>query len=179
MEDLGAKFSRDKSFCFDRIIIQEIIFDNTNDVTLFCNVPYYGEMYTANFGLNFEQLNVILRTINKSEGSAIATAIAEKLKGEIEIPSVIEVPALYGKPLEVSNCILYTTLFDMSDENEEDMYDLSEEDFEETDDEQNPGGRFRDESDDDDEDDDEDDEEEGFEAYAFLIDEIRMKHPLN
>ncbi|MGZ5244944.1 MAG: hypothetical protein ACXWDO_09635 [Bacteroidia bacterium] len=166
MDDLGAKFSRDKSFCFDRIIIQEIIFDDTNDVTLFCTVPYYGEMYTANFGLSFEQLNVILRSINKSDGSAIATAIAEKLKGEIEIPSVIEVVAVYGKPLEVNNCILYTTLYDISDDDDDDI-DEGEEDDEDEDFDENPGGRFLDEDDDD------------YEAYAFLIDEIRMKHPLN
>ncbi len=168
MEDLGAKFSRDKGFCFDRIIIQEIIFDDTNDVTLFCTVPYYGEMYTANFGLNFEQLNIILRSINKSDGSAVATAIAEKLKGEIEIPSVIEVTSLYGKPLEVNNCILYTTLFDISDDDDDEAID--DEDFDEDDEaafEENLGGKFLDEDDDD------------YEAYAFLIDEIRLKHPLN
>jgi hypothetical protein len=168
MDDLGAKFSRDKSFCFDRIIIQEIIFDDTNDVTLFCTVPYYGEMYVANFGLSFEQLNVILRSINKSDSSAIATAIAEKLKGEIEIPSVIEVGAVYGKPLEVNNCILYTTLFDISDDDEDiDEDEMDDEDDDEEEFDETLGGRFKDEDDDD------------YEAYAFLIDEIRMKHPLN
>ena len=166
MDDLGAKFSREKGFCFDRIIIQEIIFDDTNDVTLFCTVPYYGEMYVANFGLSFEQLNVILRSINKSDGSTIATAIAEKLKGEIEIPSVIEVVTVYGKPLEVNNCILYTTLYDISDDDDE-MED--DEDFDDNDEEifGQPGSE------------EEDDDDEDYEAYAFLIDEIRLKHPLN
>ena len=167
MDDLGAKFSREKGFCFDRIIIQEIIFDDTNDVTLFCTVPYYGEMYVANFGLSFEQLNVILRSINKSDGSTIATAIAEKLKGEIEIPSVIEVVAVYGKPLEVNNCILYTTLYDISDD-EDDEDDEDEDEFEDGADNNFDGAE------------EDDEEDEGpYEAYAFLIDEIRMKHPLN
>ncbi|RYD72635.1 MAG: hypothetical protein EOP53_21575 [Sphingobacteriales bacterium] len=164
MDDLGAKFSREKGFCFDRIIIQEIIFDDTNDVTLFCTVPYYGEMYVANFGLSFEQLNVILRSINKSDGSTIATAIAEKLKGEIEIPSVIEVVTVYGKPLEVNNCILYTTLYDISDDDDE-MED--DEDFDDND-EEIFGPQESEEEDDED-----------YEAYAFLIDEIRLKQPLN
>ena len=164
MEDLGAKFSRDKGFCFDRIIIQEIIFDDTNDVTLFCTVPYFGELYTANFGLNFDQLNTILRSINKSDGKAIATALAEKLDGEIEIPSVLEIVSLYGKPLEVNNCILYTTLYDISDDDDDDIED--EDDANEID--ETLGGRFLDEDDDED-----------YEAYAFLIDEIRIKQPLN
>jgi hypothetical protein len=150
LEDLGAKFGRDRNFCFDKINIHEIIFDETNDMTLYCTVPYYGQLYYANFGVSFEQLNTLLR-INKSAGASIAAALGEKLNGEIEIPSVIEVETLYGKPLEINNCILYTSLFDVSsdDDNEE---------FEEAKDTDNP-------------------EDEPYEAYAFIVDSIFIKSP--
>jgi hypothetical protein len=148
-EDLGAKFGKEKTFCFDHIFIHEIIFDETNDLTLYCTVPYFGQMYYANFGLSFEQLNVLLRT-NKTAGAPIAGALAEKLNAEIEIPSVIEVDTLYGKPLEINNCILYTSLFDVSSDDPEET-----DDFEEIEEKE--------------------DEEEEYEAYAFIVDEIKIK----
>jgi hypothetical protein len=153
MDDLGAKFSRDRTFCFDKIIVHEIIFDDTSDVTLYCTVPYYGEIYTANFGLTFDQLNTLLRSI-KPGGSEVATILAEKLNGadgEMEVPSVVEVEALYGHALEISNCILYTSL-----------YDLTDDEGDENDGEESDG-------------DDETAEEGEYEAYAFLIDNIVVK----
>ena len=172
LEDLGAKFIRDRSFCFDHIIIHEIIFDDSNDVTLFCTVPYYGQDYSANFGLTFDQLNVILRNTSAA-GKDIAAAIAEKLKGEIEIPSVIEIDLLYGQALEVNNCIFYTTLYDFSEDEDglDDMEDGAEEPVEGT----LPSGekegedKFSGEGEEADEEDDE-------EAFAFLIEDIRLKY---
>lgn len=148
MDDLGAKFSRDRTFCFDKIIVHEIIFDDTSDVTLYCTVPYFGQMYAANFGLTFDQLNTLLRSIRPG-GSEVATILAEKLNGEIEVPSVVEVEALYGHALEINNCILYTTLYDLTDEDENDTASQAE------------NG--------------EDEEEGQYEAYAFLIDTIEVK----
>ena len=147
MEDLGAKFSRDRTFCFDRIIVHEIIFDDTSDVTLYCTVPYYGQVYTANFGLTFDQLNTLLRSIRPG-GAEVSTILAEKLNGEIEVPSVVEVEALYGHALEINNCVLYTTLYDLTDEDENSPDSESE---------------------------NEDGEEGQYEAYAFLIDTIEVK----
>lgn len=150
MDDLGAKFSRDRTFCFDKIIVHEIIFDDTSDVTLYCTVPYYGELYTANFGLTFDQLNTLLRSI-KPGGAEVATILAEKLNGEIEVPSVLEVESLYGHALEINNCILYTTLYDLTDD-EDNVPDEEESDTNE-----------------------ETQEEGEYEAYAFLIDNIVVK----
>lgn len=169
LEDLGAKFIRDRSFNFDHIIIHEIIFDDSNDVTLFCTVPYYGEQYSANFGLTFEQMDVILRNTN-SAGKDIASAIADKLKGEIEIPSVIEVDLLYGQPLEVTNCIFYTTLYDFSEDEEEEAEGESE--YPESESKSPEDSSSAAEEDEDEEFEDEDDEDS---AYAFLIEDIRLK----
>lgn len=149
LDDLGALFAEERRFCFDDIIVHEIIFDESNDVTLFCTVPYYGKMYSANFGLTFAQLNTLLRS-NKREGEPVATAVAEKLDHDIEIPSVVEIESLYGSPLHINNVVLCTTLFDLENGPDE---DLEEEDMEE------------------------EEEEEGYDAYAFLVDEIVMKRP--
>jgi hypothetical protein len=151
-EDLGAKFGRDKTFCFDNISIHEIIFDDTNDLTLYCTVPYFGETYYANFGLSFDQLNTLLRNHKPAE-PPIAAALAEKLNGDIEIPSVIEVETLYGKPLEINNCILYTSLFDVSSDDDDDYDEETGERI---------GG-------------DDDDDDDGYEAFAFIVDEIKIK----
>lgn len=170
MEDLGAKFCRDRNFYFDHIIIHEIIFDDTNDVTLFCTVPYFGQPYSANFGLTFDQLDFVLRHTNPA-GKDIASAIAERLRGEIEIPSVLELAVLYGQPLEVTNCIFDTTLYDFTED------DLIDDDEEENKGENNPklpfnkdepeAGEFSDEDAS-----EEDDEDSG---YAFLIEDIWLR----
>jgi hypothetical protein len=152
MQDLGSKFSRDKTFCFDKIIVHEIIFDDSNDVTLFCAVPYFGQMYTANFGLSFAQLDFIIRSTNNAH--AVSTVLAEHLEAQEERPSVIDVEKIYGHPLEISNCVLYTTLYDLLDE-EEDDEGGEDEDLEKG---------------------EEDDSE--YEAYAFVIDHIRIKSQL-
>src|SRR6266516_2158809 len=104
MEDLGTLFGRDRSFCFDHIIVHEIIFDESNDVTLFCTIPYFGQLFTANFGLSFAQLNTLLRSNGNAE-KRIASAIAEKLDAGTEVPSVIEIENVYGEPLDIHNCV--------------------------------------------------------------------------
>ena len=84
-----------------------------------------------------------------------AIALQEKLNGEdgeIEVPSVVEVEALYGHALEISNCILYTSLYDLTDDED------NAGDEEET---AAPG--------------DAEEEEGEYEAYAFLIDNIIVK----
>ena len=83
----------------------------------------------------------------------IAAAIADKLDAGNEIPSVIEIENVYGEALDIHNCVLYTSLFDVLDEDAEG--EEEDEDMEE-----NDGG-----------------EAEGEEpvAYAFLIDDIRPK----
>lgn len=166
MEDIGVKFGRDKTFCFDAFIIDEIIFDDTDDITLYCRVPYYGEEYFATFGLTFDQLNVILRSI-RSASEPIATALAEKLNGPIEIPSVIQIASLYHIPLEVTSCLLYTTLYELIGDDEEIIIEDEDEDEDE------------DEPDDDTfetDDEDEEDEDEAV-AYAFLVEDIVVLPP--
>jgi hypothetical protein len=163
MEDIGLKFGRDKTFCFDAFIIDEIIFDDTDDITLYCRVPYYGDEYTATFGLTFEQLNIILRSI-RSAAEPIATALAEKLNGPIEIPSVIQIASLYSIPLEVTSVILYTTL-----------YELIEDDDEEEDDEGYEGED--DEYEGAEEDMDLPEEDEDMVAFAFLVEDILVLPP--
>jgi hypothetical protein len=166
LEDLGAKFCRDRNFYFDNIIIHEIIFDETNDVTLFCTVPYFGQDYSANFGLTFDQLSFVLRHTNPA-GKDIAQAIAEKLRGDIEIPSVIEIDLVYGQPLEVTNCIFDTILYDFSDE-EEDITpdDVFPADESAAPDGDSPLGGLPD---------DEADEDDGGESFAFLIEDVWLR----
>lgn len=166
MEDIGVKFGRDKTFCFDAFFIDEIIFDDTDDITLYCRVPYYGEEYFATFGLTFDQLNVILRSI-RSASEPIATALAEKLNGPIEIPTVIQIASLYHIPLEVTSVLLYTTLYELiGDEEEIEMEDDDDEHAEEPDDDDDYDGE--------DEDEDELDE---LVAYAFLVEDIVVLPP--
>ena len=164
LDDLGAKFSRDRTFCFDHIIIEEIIFDETNDVTLYCSVPYYGKMYGANFGLTFAQLNTLLRSA-RNQGENIATALAEKLDDEdIEVPSVLELEPMFGEALEIKNCLLYTTLYEVT-------ASVEEGDDEAEDDEDDELGTEEGMSDE-----ETADGEAGatYEAFAFLIDEIKI-----
>ena len=161
LEDLGVRFGRDKFFCFDHIIIKDIIFDDTSDVTLYCYVPYFGQLFFANFGLTFDQLNTVLRS-TRSDGAPVATAIAEKLKGDIEIPSVIDLEQVFGRPLTIDNCILYTTLYDITEDDLEDDDEMDDLGMEEMEDHIDIP------------DDDAEDEEE-IEAYAFLVEDIIVK----
>jgi hypothetical protein len=150
VEDIGIRFGRDRSFCFDVFVIDEILFDDTDDITLYCRVPYFGEEYFATFGLTFEQLNIILRSI-RSAAEPIATALAEKLNDQIEIPTTLRIEDIYSIPLEVTSVILHCTLYELTDEDE-------------------------DEPDEEDEEDENEDKEE-YVAYAFLVDDIDMLPP--
>ncbi|MCX6351239.1 MAG: hypothetical protein NTX03_05190 [Bacteroidetes bacterium] len=125
MDDLGIRFGRDHSFIFEHFIIDEILFDETDDITLYTRVMYYEEEYFCTFGLGFDQLNVILRSM-KSISNPIATALAEKLEQEeMPIPSTINVKEIYNLRLE-------TTLFELTDdEDEEDDEDFSADDSDE------------------------------------------------
>jgi hypothetical protein len=149
-EDLGVKFGRERSFSFDIFAIDEILFDDTDDITLYCRVPYFGVEYFATFGMTFSQLNTILRSI-KTAASPIASAIADKLTNEAsEAPITIKVEDVYNMTLEVNSVVLHTTLYELSDDEEEE--DEMEE--EEADDSE-------------------------YVAYAFLVDEVEIIPPLS
>ena len=166
MEDLGVKFGRDKTFCFDFFIIDEILFDESDDITLYCRVPYFGEDFFATFGMTFEQLNIILRSIHTG-AEPIAHALAEKLKNEqMERPSTLRMEELYSIPLEVTGCILFTTLYELIEEDDED---------DDEDDDDNGLGKFSSSE----EDEENEEENEELVAYAFLVDDIIVMPPMN
>ncbi len=131
MEDLGVKFGRDRSFTFDHFYIDEIVFDDTDDITLYCRVLYYGDLCTATFGLTFDQLNTILRSI-KNVGELLATALADRLKTaeSLEVPISIRLQDVMSIPLEVTSCILYTTLYELDPE-DDDEEPLTDEEMDE------------------------------------------------
>ena len=149
LEDIGLKFGSERTFSFDIFAIDEILFDDTDDITLYCRVPYFGVEYFATFGLTFAQLNTILRSIRSGSGP-IATALADKLNNLSEVPTTIRIEDVYNMPLEVNSVVLHTTLYELTDEDEED--DNSEED-----------GEGNDE----------------YVAYAFLVDEVELIPPLS
>ena len=149
LEDIGAKFGRERSFSFDVFAIDEILFDDTDDITLYCRVPYYGVEYFATFGLTFAQLNTILRSI-RTTSSPIAAAIADKLNDEAaEAPITIRIEDVYHTTLEVNSVVMHTTLYELTDEDE------------------------------DEEEDSEDEEDGEYVAYAFLVDEVEVIPPLS
>ena len=129
LEDIGAKFGRERSFSFDIFAIDEILFDDTDDITLYCRVPYYGVEYFATFGLTFAQLNTILRSIRTT--SSIAAAIADKLNDEAaEAPITIRIEDVYHTTLEVNSVVMHTTLYELTDEDEDEEDNDDEEDGE-------------------------------------------------
>jgi hypothetical protein len=109
LEDLGRRFGRDKSFCFDYLVIEEIIFDETDDITLYCKVLYFDVEHQATFGLTFTQLSIILRTMS-TYGTMLTEAIADKMVNQEKKAITILAEEISSMPIEVTNCMLFTTL---------------------------------------------------------------------
>lgn len=158
MLDLGVRFGFDRSFCFDRLIVHDIVFDETSDVTLFCTIPYFGETYRATFGCTFDDLNTLLLAA-KPASQEVAAALADKLKAKLEIPSIVELEKVFGGPLDITSCIIEASIAEvLRSDNEND----EEEDPEEEEENDNPEEGEEDELDEDDD----------VEAYIFIIDDI-------
>ena len=95
-----------KYYYLQEIFISEIIFDESESVTIFGYLPDQknDELVRWDFLCSFSLLTDILLFANE-QGDYLIKTISEKLSTKLEIPTVIEVESVYGKPLIIDSLI--------------------------------------------------------------------------
>ena len=83
--------------------IEEFIFDDSNDVTFFCNVIILNEENSISLGLQFSEFDFLLRNSGK-DGEKILEIIAAKLSSDyLDTPTVIDVENILRQKLNVTS----------------------------------------------------------------------------
>lgn len=93
-------------FYLDEMYIGDIVFDESENISIFGYLldQRTNELTRWDFFTDFSFLTDILLFAD-AEGDAIIKIISEKLSQELEIPTVIEVDDLFGKPLYIDSFI--------------------------------------------------------------------------
>jgi len=93
-------------FYLDQIYISKIVFDESENISLFCYLFDEGQNKLVRWDLfsDFTFLTDIL-LFSGEDGEVIIKIISEKLSEELEIPTVIDVENLFLKPLYVDSFI--------------------------------------------------------------------------
>lgn len=98
-----------KHFFLYEIRVQQIIFDESADVTIFGSIPNendYEKSISWEFLCSFALLtDILLFADDKDKGDSLIKIISEKLSAELEIPTVIDVENIFGKELIFSNLV--------------------------------------------------------------------------
>lgn len=106
----------------DQLVIEEIIFDDSYDVTIFCEALMDQEKNFITLGLNFDDLNFLLMQSGK-DGLKVAEAIGEEIGRMDSKPRVIEVEDVIGAPLEIDTCIIEVYSAEEMDDEDGDWYE--------------------------------------------------------
>ena len=96
-------------FFFYEIRVQQIVFDESADVTIFGSIPNendYEKSISCDFLCSFSLLtDILLFADDKDKGDLLITMISEKLSAELENPTVIDVVNIFGRELIFSNLV--------------------------------------------------------------------------
>lgn len=93
-------------FYLNEIYISEIVFDQSENISLFCYLLDEGQNKLVRWDIfsDFTFLTDIL-LFSGEDGEVIIKIISEKLSEEFEIPTVIDIENLFSKPLYVDSFI--------------------------------------------------------------------------
>ena len=89
-----------KYVCLNALTIDSIVFDDTDQVSLWCLTVIEGSQTFIRLDCTFAQLNEILLNCDAT-GKRLSLHLAEILNGFYEIPSVVEVKENFGYPLSL------------------------------------------------------------------------------
>lgn len=89
-----------KYICINALTIDSIVFDDTDQVSLWCITVIDGSQTFIRLDSTFAQLNEILLNCDHT-GQKVSLHLAEILNGMYEIPSIVEVKENFGYPLSL------------------------------------------------------------------------------
>jgi hypothetical protein len=89
-----------KYLCINALTIDSIVFDDTDQVSLWCITVIEGQQTFARVDCTFAQLNDILMNCDET-GRKLSLHLAEILNGPFDIPSMVEVKENFGYPLSL------------------------------------------------------------------------------
>lgn len=89
-----------KYICINALTIDSIVFDDTDQVSLWCITVIDGGQTFIRLDSTFAQLNEILLNCDHT-GQKVSLHLAEILNGMYEIPSIVEVKENFGYPLSL------------------------------------------------------------------------------
>lgn len=96
-----------KYYYIDEIIINAIVFDETENLTLLGS--YYNtdeeKLNSCDYLCDFAQLTDLL-LIAGEHADKIITELTDKLCGEFEIPSVLDIKEIIGEPLKIEGIMI-------------------------------------------------------------------------
>lgn len=110
-------------FFLYEIRVQQIIFDESADVTIFGSLPNendYEKSISWEFLCSFALLtDILLFADDKEKGDLLIKMISDKLSVELEIPTIIDVENIFGKEVIFSNLVYEVYKPHVKDENGE------------------------------------------------------------
>jgi len=89
MERLIDALESNDDFFVEHVQVTAIVFDNTNDVTMWATTFFDNTLYFFHLGLQFQQLDLLVR-LATDRATAIQEEIAEALATTTEWPCLLE-----------------------------------------------------------------------------------------
>jgi hypothetical protein len=126
MERLIDALADDADFFVEHVQITAIVFDNTDDVTVWATTYFDNRLHFFHLGLQFPALDLLLRLAGE-RAEALQEEVAEALATVTEWPCLLEYTTEERPPVPLPNvamklaCTYPATLVEEDDEEEEDQ----------------------------------------------------------
>jgi hypothetical protein len=125
MKRLSDKLKGIREIFIENLIIDAIIFDDSNDVTIWARTKYADELCSLYLALPFDQLDVILRHTGKP-GKEMEELITHKMMEDTDRPYILEfTPENELQPVKIERiAIKLSGAFDAEGEPEGSAYNV-------------------------------------------------------
>lgn len=133
MERLIDALADDADFFVEHVQITAIVFDNTDDVTLWATTYFDNRLHFFHLGLQFPALDLLLRLAGE-RAEALQEEVAEALATVTEWPCLLEYTTEEKPPVPLPNvamklaCTYPATLVEESDDEGEEEPEVEDED---------------------------------------------------
>lgn len=131
MRRLIDALADDTDFFIEQVQLTAIVFDNSDDVTIWATTYFDNELHFFHLGLTFQQLDLLLR-VSAERAEALQEDVADALATVRDWPCLLEYNSEANPPVSLPNvalklsCTYPADLFEDEEEGEEDdTFDIS------------------------------------------------------
>ncbi|MDF7812615.1 hypothetical protein [Hymenobacter sp. YC55] len=128
MRRLIDALADDTDFFIEQVQITAIVFDNSDDVTIWATTFFDQELHFFHLGLQFQSLDLILR-LTDTRAAALQEEVAEALATVTEWPCLLEYTSEEKPPVQLPNVALKLSCTYPADEDFEGEEDEADETF--------------------------------------------------